>query len=237
MDADRFDALARAVTVTVTASGSRRALVGALAAGAGCLRGAAGASGKKRRKKDKKRCRTNGSRCKKKSANCKAQFCLKTPFTIEARWSNPDTDHDTFLFVPAEVGSLDPSPYIDFQCRPDNSDCETNVYPFACVSDDAVGPGDEITTIRKVLPGTYEYWVELSSSAPAADLTVLLRNANGTVLRGWTSPANPAPPFADRGWHVFDIDGAKHSFTSIDQLRIDGFLPEVAHGPATFVCP
>ncbi|MGH2616837.1 MAG: hypothetical protein ACRDJC_16500 [Thermomicrobiales bacterium] len=231
MDDNRFDALTRAVT----ASGSRRALFGALTAGAGLLRGAAGAAGKKKqkRKKGKNLCRADGSQCKKENKRCKAKFCLKTPFTIEARWTNENTDQDTVLFVPNEAGSLDPSPFIDQRCNSDDTNDGT-LYPFAFVSGDAQGPGDEITTIRQLLPGAYEFWIELFVMSPAADLTVLLRNANGTVLRGWTSPANPDPS-VQRGWHVFNIDGAKHSITSVDQLHDDHPLNE--NVPVTNACP
>jgi hypothetical protein len=233
MNANRFEALVRAVT----ASGSRRALVSGLAAGAGLLVGAAGTAGKKKRKKGKRGknlCRADGSRCKKKNARCKTEFCLKTPFTIEARWTNPDTDHDTYLFVPKEAGTVDPAtPFIDYRCRPTTTACETEVYPFACGSGDATGPGDEIMTVRRVLPGTYAFWVELFVQAPAADVTVLLRNANGTVVRSWTSPANPDPT-VQRGWHVFDIDGANRSFTTVDQLHDDHPLNE--NVPVREVC-
>ena len=91
------------------------------AAGWAALGGPFGADGKK--KKTRKRhgpskkalCLSNGSHCEKAGKKCKAKHCLATPFTIEARWSNPASDHDTYLFVPHDLGSDVPSPYID--CR------------------------------------------------------------------------------------------------------------------------
>src|SRR4051812_21840583 len=71
---------------------------------------------------DKRLCRKNGGKCKKKGGKCKAQFCLAAPFTIEARWSNAASDHDTFLFVPNEEGNDDPFPHISVTrrtCRAD----------------------------------------------------------------------------------------------------------------------
>jgi hypothetical protein len=179
-------------------------------------------------------CRRNGRRCQKEGKRCQTKHCLEAPFTIEARWSNTETDHDTYLFVPKRKGSSDPSPYIDYTCHPTGSSCENNVYPFACVSHDASGPGHEITTVRKLLTGTYEYWIELDRPTPAGDLTVLLRNAGGKVIDRWTSPANPSATI-ERGWHVFDIDGARHSITPIDRLA--NTSPEERHNPSTFVCP
>jgi hypothetical protein len=98
-----------------------------------------------------------------------------------------------------------------------------------------VGPGDEITTVRRFLAGRYEYWVELAEGAPAGDLKVLLRNANGRVIRSWSSPKNPYPS-DEPGWHVFDIDGATRGITSINALT-DHEWPWTGHNPFTSVCP
>jgi hypothetical protein len=235
MDPSRFDRLFRTLG---TATGRRTLLQSAAALSAAVVSGtvlpdAAAA---------KRLCRKNGSKCKKKGKKCKAKFCLRapllqTPFTIEARWSNTETDHDTFLFVPDEEGTNKASPFIRFNCNPGNSDCENDVYPFACVGFDATGPGDEITTVHRLLDGTYEYWIELDHPSPPADLEVILRNGNGSVVRSWSSPEN-ANSQHDVGWHVFDltIAGARHSITSVDELT-DNTLPVGAHNPNTDVCP
>jgi hypothetical protein len=178
-------------------------------------------------------CTPTGKKCNKQSARCKASNCLQAPFSIEAVWTNGDSDHDTHLFVPNAVGSTAPAPFVDQGCNPGHSNCETGVYPFACVNQDAFGPGDEITTIRKLLKGTYEYWMELAP-APAGDLTIILRNKGGKKIRSWTSPANPNA--TDIGWHVFDIDGNTGSITSINQT-MGTYLPAGAHDPSTDVCP
>jgi hypothetical protein len=184
-------------------------------------------------------CRKTGASCNKKSKRCKAEFCLKAPFTIEARWSNPSSDHDSFLFLPKMAGSNDPSPFISFHCNPgETNDCEDDVYPFICVSQDAAGPGDEITTVRRLLAGAYEYWIELAQSAPAGDLKVILRNANGRAVRSWSSPANPDAD-DEWGWHVFSIDGARRSIASVDtvvEVNNSSFV-NVVHTPNTNVCP
>ena len=180
---------------------------------------------------EKALCLSNGSQCKKASKHCAAKNCLATPFTIEARWSNPATDHDTFLFVPNDLGAGLPFPFIDFLCH---SDSGTGMhYPFAFVSQDARGPGDEVTTITLLLDGTYEYWMELAGASPAEDLTVTLRNANGRALRSWTSPENATAD--QRGWHVFNIQGSTGSIISFDDL-INDDLPTGAHDPNTDVC-
>jgi hypothetical protein len=230
MNHSRFDDL----VVTLSTASNRRTLIqGAAALGAAVVGGtvlpdAAAA---------KRLCRKDGTRCKK-GKKCRARYCLKTPFTIEARWSNADSDHDALLFVPNEKGSSDPAPYVFFDCVPAFSDCENEVYPFTCVSQDAQGPGDEIMTVRRLLPGAYEYWIKLDKQSPRGDLDVILRNANGRVIRSWSSPANPDAA-NQLGWHVFNINGAARSISPVDKLTdlsIDP-LPGAAHDPNTNVCP
>ncbi|MGH2616737.1 MAG: hypothetical protein ACRDJC_16000 [Thermomicrobiales bacterium] len=179
------------------------------------------------------RCRKSGSRCKKKSKRCRARNCLKTPFTIEARWTNPETDHDTYLFVPNDVGAHEPSPYIEFRCSSEDTNGGA-LYPFAFVSGDAQGPGDEITTVAQLLAGTYEYWILLYPQSPDGDLTIDLRNATGRIMRSWISPPNLS--LDTIGWHIFDIDGSTRDITSIDAL-IDDTLPNGAHDPNRDACP
>jgi hypothetical protein len=243
MDSHRFDQLARRLASVFTATQRRTLLQGAAALGA-ALTGASVWSDetesrkkrKRRKRKNKKRlCRKNGTTCNKKSKKCKANHCLNTPFTIEALWTNVITDHDTFVFVPNEAGVTLPSPWITSSCNPASSNCELDLYPFICVSEDAQGPGDEVTTVRQLIPGTYEYWVELYTPSPAADLTVTLRRSNGKVVQSWSSPEN-GEGNPESGWHVFNIDGQTKSITSIDQL-IDDILPDGAHTPNTNVCP
>lgn len=171
--------------------------------------------------------------CSGSGAACQARNCLKAPITIEARWTNEDTDQDTYLYVPIQAGSP-PSPFIDFTCNAATSNCEGNFYPFACVSQDAQGPGDEVTTVRRLLDGRYEYWIELDGLSPAADLAVTLRRSNGDVVRTWTSPENPSTD-TQIGWHVFNINGSTGRVTSIDQVSAD--TPGNAHIPNTNVCP
>ncbi|MFN8590989.1 MAG: hypothetical protein U0031_05945 [Thermomicrobiales bacterium] len=90
-----------------------------------------------------------------------------------------------------------------------------------------------MTTVRKLLDGTYQYWIELDEPSPAKDLTVTLRHTNGSRVRSWTSPANLSAQQV--AWHVFDIDGKTGSVTSVDQV-INSELPEVRE-PNTYVCP
>ncbi len=235
MDANRFDRFARVLTPTPTRRNFGRSLTGLALGGAlGSLFGRAETEAGRRKKKRKRKqdlCLNDGSRCTKESKNCSATFCLKTPFTIEARWSNPDTDHDTNVFVPNAPGAALSSPYIDYNS---GSSCTNSgtVYPFAFVSQDATSPGDEVTTVKRLLAGAYEYWIELAESSPPRELTVTLRNANGKVVRSWLSPANPS---VQVGWHVFDIEGASKRITSID-LVIDSDLADGAHAPNTDVC-
>lgn len=228
MDGHRFDRL------------TRRSVLGSMAAalGSGATPIPDGVTVAKRKQKCRTCCLANGNACAKKNAKCRPQNCLQTPFTIEAHWTNPDTDHDTFVFVPKQAGRSAPHPFLySVTCNPELSGCENNVYPFVCVSQDAIGPGDEVTTVRRLLPGRYEYWIELHEPSPARDVTVTLRNANGKVLLSLSSPPNPSST-EEIGWHVFDIDGARHSVTRIDQAT-SVHLPRAAY-PAestTDVCP
>jgi hypothetical protein len=231
MDASRLDRIARRLGYLNTATARRPLVQGAAALGA-ALAGASIWSEEAAAKKTL--CRKNGSKCKKKSKKCKAKHCLTAPFTIEASWTNVNSDHDTYLFVPNEAGATLPSPLIVYTCNPAMSDCEDDVYPFTCVSQDAAGPGDEVTTVRKLIAGTYEYWIELQNPSPAGDLTVTLRKATGKVVRSWSSPENGDD--LERGWHVFSINGSKRSITSVN-LLIDAELPGGAHDPNTNVCP
>lgn len=229
MDADRFDRIARTLFSRFAGRIERRVLLrraaalGAAPLGRVMLPKAAAA---------KTLCLKNGSRCKKKGKKCKAGNCLKTPFTIEARWSNPSSDHDTYVFVPNAPGASLPFPYFNYNCRSDDAG-DGQLEPFAYVSQDARGPGDEVTTVAFLLNGKYEYWMNIDSLAAAGELTVALRNPNGRVVRSWSSPANPSPA---RGWHVFDIQGDRKSITSFNRL-IDEALPAGAHAVATRVCP
>jgi hypothetical protein len=114
--------------------------------------------------------------------------------------------------VPPKVGAIDPRPQIDYDCNQTNSACQTQ-YPFACVSDDASGPGDEITTIYDLLPGSYEYWIA-SDPAPAGELTITLTDRGGRVVRAWSSPEVTSA--LTGAWHVFDVDGATGRVSSVD---------------------
>jgi hypothetical protein len=238
MDSNRLERLTRKLSARVNASTERRTLLrgarflGAAAVGASMAPGESGAKNKRKKKSKKALCLSNGIHCKKAGKKCKAKNCLATPFTIEARWSNPASDHDTYLFVPHDIGSDVPSPYIDADCQSETG--EAMRYPFAFVSQEAEGPGDEITTIAFLLDGTYEYWIKLEESTAAGDLTVILRSASGRVLRIWSSPENAIPD--DRGWHVFNIQGRTRSITSIDEV-INGKPPGSVHDPYTDVCP
>jgi hypothetical protein len=231
MDEERFDTWTRrrvswgvgGLAATVLGWGTERALAG-------------------KKKKDKKPrkcadcCEKDGTGCTKASKQCTPKNCLSAPFTIEARWNNSDTDQDTYLFVPSISGGNQPGvfPFIDFDCIPNFSDCEDDVYPFICVSQDATGPGDEVTTVRRLIEGNYEYWIELDDPSPAGDLTVTLRAKNDRVVRSWISPANPST--TDQiGWHVFDLDGKTGSVRSINRV-VQSELPE-AHEPNDDVCP
>ena len=234
MDAHRFDLLTRAWIAT----GSRRAVFGVLAAVAGLLRNAEAAIGKKKRSKKGKRskilCRSDGRLCKKESERCKRKFCLKTPFTIEAQWLSPSQDHDAFLFVPNEPGNNEPFPFIAYSCLAGDTN-NGALYPFAFMSGDAQGPGDEVATVQRLLEGKYEYWTRVHGPAASGDLTVRLRNANGKVIDTWTSPPNPSSTNEQVGWHVFDINGATHSIKVVDEAGIDPF--DDVHPENTDVCP
>jgi hypothetical protein len=234
MDTVRFDALTRGLFADPSRRGMLRTLFGSVVAfailGLSGLDVAMAKNKKKKKKKCKGCCRNDGSPCAKKSAKCKAQFCLNAPFTIEANWI-VDADHDAVLFVPPENETTGPFPFIFFDCTAADSTCESG-YPFACMSGDETNSGSEIATVFQLLPGTYEYFNELDV-ALAGELTIVLKDNGGRIMREWTNPANADN---DRGWHVFDIDGATGRITSIDEL-IDGGVPQGAHDPSTEVCP
>jgi hypothetical protein len=169
----------------------------------------------------KRLCRKNGSRCKQKGKGCKAKFCrpeaagLRTPFTIEARWGGDASfDHDSYFLVPNAEGNTDPFPFVGYWCRTGQTACDSDVYPYVCVDDDI---GEEVVTVRRLLPGVYEYWLEVEPGG-SEDVTVLLRNADGRVLRSWAMPPNPFSTPEENGWHVFDLDGSTGHITTVDQF-------------------
>jgi hypothetical protein len=186
---------------------------------------------KKRRRKNRGRtgplCTSLGEPCSTPGTQCQERFCLQAPLTIAAIWQKSGANHDTWLFVPPRDGATSPSPQIDYDCNQSNSPC-AEAYPFACVSRDAQGPGDEVTTIFERLPGSYEYWMVLEV-APADELTVVLTNRDGRVVRTWSSPAVTSP--LNGAWHVFDLDGETGRVRSVDAPL--GRLPN----PVTNVCP
>jgi hypothetical protein len=118
-------------------------------------------------------------------------------------------------------------------CTQADSLCEEK-YPFACFDNDETQAGDEVTTIYELLPGKYEYVVGLVTATPAGAVIVVLKDADGRIVRRWASPANPTQIQA--AWHVFDIDGRDGRITAIDAL-IDGRTPQNVHEPDTNVCP
>jgi hypothetical protein len=201
-----------------------------------------GAVAKHRRKRKKQRglCRPDGSACRKPGTSCSKSYCLRAPFTIEASWtqSSAIADTDTFLFVPPQNQTTGPAPFILPDCFPNTTRCE-EAYPFACINTDIATTGTEITTIHQLLPGRYEYWLELGNPTAADEVTVVLKDAAGRVVQQWMSPANPLTQKV--GWHVFDVDGRQGRVTSIDErLRDDAtttYLPYGAHDPFTNVCP
>ena len=236
MTGDQLDAMTRALSRVK----SRRPLLAGIA-GASLGLGVSAlpeiTTAKKKRHKHKKRetpppaaplCTRSGKRCDTAGADCQPSYCLKPPFSIAAVWATIDADHDTVLYVPAGDATTGPFPYVYYGCNPGNSFC-VEAYPFACVDRDATGPGNEITTIYRLLPGRYEYWIQLEKKVPAGDLLVTLSDGSGRVVREWSSPANATNDQVE--WHVFDID-PDASIVSIDALPHDGF-------PAgdTDICP
>jgi hypothetical protein len=178
----------------------------------------------KKKKKSQSRCRPDGTHCGKEGKQCQAKFCLHAPFTVEASGTS-EFDHDAYLFVPAQNAATGPSPYLNFSCNDANSHCATQ-YPFACID-------GGVTTVHKLLAGTYEYWLQLHEGTLAGEVSVVLRDKGGRVVQQFESPANSADQ--ERGWHVFDVDGKRGSVIAIDELA-DKNLPRAAHDPITFVC-
>jgi len=171
-------------------------------------------------------CTRSGEPCSEPGADCQEGFCLRGPITISATWQSAN-NHDTWLFVPPQDGTTGPRPQIDYDCNQTKTKCATQ-YPFACVSRDATGPGDEVTTIFELLPGNYEYWIA-SDPAPAGELTITLTDRDGRIVRAWSNPVVTSP--LTGSWHVFDLDGATGRVTSVDAP------PAPFPLPVTNVCP
>jgi hypothetical protein len=231
MDSACVDRLTR---ITMSC-GTRRALLAMVGLAGGAQRSGIAKRKKRRKKRCATCCRPGGSTCRKGTKACKPKFCLGAPVTIEAAWSKPGTDHETYLFVPNAAGASLDAPHISDICNPDRSACEEDRYPYACVNRNADGPGGEVTTIRRLLPGTYEYWISVYTDSPAGDLAVTLRDQNGRIVRTWVAP--PTGSIDELSWHVFDLDGSTGRVTSLDRAIGTGNLPFDAHDPAVRVCP
>ena len=227
MDDNRFDGLTRFLGGGAT----RRGAVALLAGVAGATLAAGEAKKKKKKKPCKDCCLENGNACTT-GAACKSANCLKTPFTVQAKWGSTKK-HFSWVLLPHFAGQ--DLPYIDSDCNPGNSSCEDDRYPFICVDKTiagpaGAGPGDEVATVRKLVADTYQYWVQLDPSSASGDVTVTLRRSNGGIVRSWSSPAN-ASTSEIAEWHVFDIDGKTGSIALIDRLMSSG------PGPWDDICP
>jgi hypothetical protein len=226
MDGSQFDAHVQSLL------GSRRSLVsGALAIAAAGL-GVSLAEAKKKKRKHKRHKRRGGGG-QTPGNPCRTDLCLSAPLTIEAFGAQP-VDNVTYLFVPPRDAATGPAPCIEFSCHHAGHPCERE-YPFACVDPVLIGVGSEVTTISRLLPGRYEYWIEVPSETPAGGLTVIMDDTDGREVRQWTNPA-PASP-GRFSWHVFDIDGANGRVIDIDEAIDGNNLPDDAHDPHTDVCP
>lgn len=223
MDDNRFDRLTRMLGNGATRRGALALLAGVVGATL-----AEGAAQKKKKKKKKKPCKgcclENGTACTT-GAACKSANCLKTPFTIQATWGSTKK-HFSWVLLPHISGQ--PVPYIDSDCNPGNSRCEEDLYPFICFDKTIAGPafagpGDEVATVRKLIAGTYKYWIQLDPSTAGGDLTVTLRRSNGGVVRSWSSPVNSSTDISE--WNVFDIDGESGSIAAIDRVIVSGVGP------------
>ena len=89
-------------------------------------------------------------------------------------------------------------------------------------------------TIRRLITGKYEVWGRIHGPAASGDLKVILRNANGKVVRAWSSPPNPSGSTL-LDWHVFDIKGGSHSVTGSGET-VTGLFSTV-RPDTTYVCP
>jgi hypothetical protein len=241
MDTTRFDALARALARSTTTR--RRALLrGATWIGPGLAGIAVTADDvtakRKRKAKGKPLCKPNGSSCKRKGGSCQKSNCLTAFFSIEAQWTGPNKLYAIYFFIPEGAGYSAPHPMItstsSFPCSAATSDCEGNIYPFTCIEQAQAGSGPATATVRRLLKGTYEYWIYVINNSPAEALTVTLRDANGQIRRTWSSPENPQGGYMN--WHVFDIDGAVGSVKSVNKTSYLG-MPSGAHSPLTYACP
>lgn len=115
-----------------------------------------------------------------------------------------NTDTDSFLRIP-NIDNL-----ISYYNR-GSLDAE----PFANLDTDSYGFGPETITISQLKAGTYEYWVEIVDSPSFAGAQVKVFDSNGLVAEfGGPTDEGPILP-----WHVFDIDGATGSITSVDALE------------------
>jgi hypothetical protein len=135
------------------------------------------------------------------------------------------------------AGDPVPSPHVTpGRCNTKDKGCKSATYPYVCIDQDGEAPGDpgEVTTIHKLLKGTYENWLYLEWDTPKDGLKVTLRNENGGVVREWSSPGNPNHNIF-LNCHVFDVDGATGAVTSFDQTSDNG-LPIGPHDPTTPVC-
>jgi len=136
-------------------------------------------------------------------------------FTTVLTWGENPRDIDTHLLIPEESTPGKTPGHVYYANQGSISQ-----YPFAWLeTDDVTSFGPEITTVFKLLPGTYKYFVHQYS----VDST--LAQSQGKVivnLRGASSsfdvPTTDTTP-AHRYWHVFNVDVQANGSASIQPVN------------------
>jgi len=147
-------------------------------------------------------------------------------FTAVLTWGENPRDLDTHLFIPEETTNTAKTPgHVWYS----NLGSITQ-YPYAFLdTDDVTSFGPEITTVFKLLPGTYKYFVHHYSgdSTLALSQGKVIINLRGES-RSFDVPTTDITP-AHRYWHVFNVEvqaNGSASIQSVNQLVADSVFYE-----------
>lgn len=131
-------------------------------------------------------------------------------YRVVLSWGATPLDLDLHAYVPTGTGC--------YHVFYDNMGSATNM-PYTMLDvDDVSGYGPETITVKQLLNGTYQFWVDNYSDTPditTSGATVKLYSG-ATLVRTFTIPATPT---GNGAWHVFDFTPSTGQIATVNTLQ------------------